>query len=251
MPTWPTCGRSLLARLTEQRTHEAEHKLHDDAIEAVIAGATIAYPPQAVDDTVDDMMHDLQHRVQDIGYSLEDYLRLQSTSAEQYRTQIRPAAEQRLKGRLVLAELARREDITVSPDETQAEFDRLLGSAQEPAQADALRKVLESGEGRLVLRQDVLTEKTLARLTAIVSGQAPALAEAPAAEEPAAEAAEAELRPLSRQRQPSSRRACGGETLAAAEPAVVKAEPAAVPTAAETAAPDKPVVTKADAAPAA
>ncbi len=174
----------LLESLTKRRTAEAENKFNDDAIAAVIAGATIAFPPQAVDDTVHDMVHDLEHRVQEIGYTLEDYLRLQSMTREQYEQQARPSAEQRLKGRLVLGELAKREGLIVSAEEAQVEFDRLISQAEEPAHADELRKLFGSDAGQAMIRQDVLTEKTLARLRDIVTGKAPV--EEPAAEEPVA-----------------------------------------------------------------
>ncbi|MCX6027804.1 MAG: trigger factor [Chloroflexi bacterium] len=143
----------LLESLTKRRTADAENKFNEDAIAAVIAGATIAFPPQAVDDTVHDMVHDLEHRVQEIGYTLEDYLRLQSMTREQYEQQARPSAEQRLKGRLVLGELAKREGLTVSAEEAQAEFDRLIGQAEEPAHADELRKLFGSDAGQAMIRQ--------------------------------------------------------------------------------------------------
>jgi trigger factor len=173
----------LLDSMTRRRTAEAENKLNDEAIAAMIAGATIVFPPQAVDDTVHDMMHDLEHRAQEVGYSLDDYLRLQSMTREQYEQQMRPAGENRLKARLVLTELAKREGLTVSNEEIQIEADRLVSQPQEPGQAEQLRQFIGSDDGQVMIRQDLLTAKTLARLRAIVTGQAPDL---PAAEEPVA-----------------------------------------------------------------
>ncbi len=165
----------LLDGLTKQRTTEAENKLHDAAIDALVEKATIAYPPQAVDAQVEGLEHDLGHRLQEIGYSLQDYFRLQGKTVEQYRVEIRPGAEKRLKGQLILAEFARREGLQVSAEETQAEYERVLSRAQTPEQVESLQKLFDNDAGRFMLRQDVLTEKTLARLRAVVTGQAPEL----------------------------------------------------------------------------
>ncbi len=165
----------LLESMTKRRTAEAENRFNDNAISAVIAQASISYPPDAVNDSVHDMVHDLEHRIEGSGYKLEDYLRLQGLTTEKYEQQIRPVAEQRLKGRLVLGALAIREQMTVSDEEAQAECDRLIGQAEEPAQADQLRELFSSDAGQAMIRSNVLTEKTLARLRAIVTGQAPEL----------------------------------------------------------------------------
>lgn len=161
----------LLQQLTEQRTAQARERLNQQAIEALIERATIVYPAQAVEDTLDEIVRDTEFRVKEAGYTLEDYLRLQGTTLEQYREQMRPVAEKRLKGRLVLQELARREGITVSSDETEWELARMLGEAPQEEQADSIRKIFRSEAGRFVISQDLLTDKTLARLRAIVTGQ--------------------------------------------------------------------------------
>ena len=75
-----------------------------------------------------------------------------------------------------MAELAKVEGITVSEEEKQAELDRLADQAETPENATALREVFGSEAGLRVIEADVRSEKTLARLRAIVTGQAPELA---------------------------------------------------------------------------
>jgi trigger factor len=178
----------LLERLTESRQAEAEGQLTDQAVQALIDGATIAYPPNAVDVEVDDALHDIEHRVNNSGYKLEDYLRLQGMTVQSYRQQLRPQAEQRFKGRLVLGELAQQEKIEVSADEIEAEVDRLVTLAGNDEEAQSTRDLFGSETGRAVIRQDQLTKKTLARLREIVTtsaatGPAPIPAEASPAQD--------------------------------------------------------------------
>lgn len=160
-----------LAELSKQRADAARAKLNDDAVEALVANATIAYPPPAVEDVVEEMVQDMKMRLSNIGYTLEDSLRLQGKTLDAYHKELHPLAERRLKGRLALAELAVREAITVSPEETQAELDRMIEDAGGPEAGQSLREVFSSENGLRIIRQDVLTDKTLARLRDIVTGQ--------------------------------------------------------------------------------
>ena len=181
----------LLERMTERAQAEATEKLNDEAVEALVTGATIVYPPNAVEAEVDSAMHDIEHRVGDAGYKLEDYLRLQGMTVQTYRDRLRPQAEQRLKGRLALAELAEQEKIEVSPEEIEAELDRVVGLVGDSEEAASTREVFGSETGRVVIRQDQLTKKTLARLREIVTtSPVPAPVEASETDESAAEAAE-------------------------------------------------------------
>jgi len=168
----------LLASLTQQRTAEAEERLTNAAIQAMVEKATIAYPPLAIKEMTDELVSDLESQVKSSGRSLEEYLRLQGLTVEVYRTRIQPLAEQRLKTRLALFEFADREGLTVEQDEIAAGADQAVAAAAD--QADATRQYLGSDAGRRALASELLTRKTLARLRAIVTGQV-AEAEAPAA----------------------------------------------------------------------
>jgi trigger factor len=174
-----------LTELQEVQANEARTQLNNKAVEALIANATINYPPVALDMMTQEMLRDMEVRFQNIGYTLQDSLRLQGKTIEGYRQELRPLAEQRLKGRLALEELAEREGITVTAEEEQAEVDRMLGQVtDENESAQQLRETI-NGEGmRAMMRDDLLTSKTIERLRAIVTGQA---GEAPAAETEAAQ----------------------------------------------------------------
>lgn len=180
--------------LLRQRTAEAENKLNDAALEAVVAQAHLVYPPAAVTETVDEMLEEVRRNLGRSGYSLEDFVRLQGMTLDDYREKLNPQAVKRLEGRLVLGKLTQVEHIQATPEEMAAELERLAPAGSEDASARSFREALESDAGQLMIRQDVLTEKSLARLRAIVTGQVPELSAEPEAvtgSEAAAEAAPA------------------------------------------------------------
>ncbi len=162
----------MLARLTQLRTAEAEERLNNEAIKALLEKATITYPPPAVDRVLDEMIEDVKSEAEERGYRLEEYLRLQGLTVEQYRAQLRPRAEQRLRIGLALGELARIEQISVSEEENQAELERIVNSATDREEGKRTRELLDTKEGRRFITEDLLTKKTLARLREIVTGRA-------------------------------------------------------------------------------
>ena len=218
-------------RLLQQRTAEAQNKLDEAALEAVIAKAHMSYPPAAVEDTLNDMVDEVRRNLKRSGYSLEDFVRLQGLTLDKYREKLRGQAEKRLQGRLVLGELASVEKLDVAPDEIQAEIERTMPAGEG---TEKLREAFETDFGRAVVRQDVLTDKALARLREIVTGRAPALPPetAETGEQPAAEAASPE--PAAEAAQPTEQPAA---EAASPEPAAEAAQPAEQP-AAEAASPE-------------
>ncbi len=177
-----------LAELKEAGERRAESELVDVAVNALVEQATFGYPPVAIEREVNDILLDLQRRVTGAGYSLEDFLRLQGTSIEKYRAQVRPAAENRLKAQLAMNKLAEAEKIEVSTEENQAELQRLLDTTENEEQAEAMREVFGSEQGLHLLYHDVMNRKTIERLREIVTGVAPAAPEAVKTEETAVEA---------------------------------------------------------------
>jgi trigger factor len=180
--------------LARQRAADAQEEFDGKAMDALVEGATFGYPAAAVDDMIHEMLNDFEMRVSQIGYTLQDFLRLQGKTVEGYHEELQPAAERRLKGRLALAELAKAEGITVAPEESQAELDRLVGSTVDENRARSVRETLTSESGQWLINRDLSTRKALARLREIAAGPAlEAGAEAPAvtgettpgAEEPA------------------------------------------------------------------
>lgn len=164
-----------LAELKAEADERARNEHADAAVQALIDGASLAYPPGAVDRMVDDMLRDLQVRLGGSGYSIEDFLRLQGTSVERYREQIRPAAERRLQGQLVLQKLGEVEQIEVASEESSAELERMVSEATSEDQAQMIREVFGSEQGQHIIYHDLENAKILARLREIVTGAAPEL----------------------------------------------------------------------------
>lgn len=171
--------------LQGQEEHAAQHRYEDAAVNKLTELARICYPAVMLEQELDRMLDELDGRIrreQNVG--LDDYLKMTQQSKDEWRKNLRPAAERRLKQSLALSELARQEKLTVADEEIEAQERMLMSTlGDNPA---AVRSLLSTPQGRAVLLRDVITGKSVARLVAIAKGEAPELpADEPANASPA------------------------------------------------------------------
>ena len=86
---------------------------------------------------------------------------------EELLEELKPAARERVVRSLVITEIKDREGIEITPEEIEAELDRLAASGGEKSKN--LRQIFESDAGRRSLEGSLLTRKTLKRLEEIVT----------------------------------------------------------------------------------
>jgi trigger factor len=146
----------------------------DKVLQAMVEqAAKIDYPLQAVERESDRALSRMERDLESAGVKLDRYLQILGKTRETYKAEFRPAAEARLKKRLVLIEVVRQEGLDVTADELEAEIARLTERLGEDSQE--LREALASPEGRLSVADDLLTTKAQWRVIAIGKGEAPPL----------------------------------------------------------------------------
>jgi trigger factor len=112
---------------------------------------------------------DLQRRLQWVG-----------KSEEELRAEVREEAEEKVRRSLTLTEFAEAEHVDVTPKDIEAEIDRMAEGASEE-QAQQLKLVFGTDNGREVIRRSLFTRKALDRLVEIASAEAETAPKAPAA----------------------------------------------------------------------
>jgi trigger factor len=173
-----------LRRALEQ---EAEHRYHDQILEALVERAQIEYPPVLVERETERLLREqtggaagrdaerpgAAHRE-----DLERYLQQAGKSEEELRAELQPMAENRVRQSLVLSQVVEAENIEVTNDEAEAEISRMTAGAG--SQGEEMRRFLSSDSAKESLRRSLVTKKTLERLVQIAStdGAAPEEAQA-------------------------------------------------------------------------
>ena len=108
-------------------------ELREKALQAVIDQATITIHPLLVQEEVNEILHQFSHMLEQQRMSMDQYLMMMRKSAEEYKKELEPDAENRVKRELVLDALANQEAISVEPEELDAIF-RAYAQAGQPLQ---------------------------------------------------------------------------------------------------------------------
>lgn len=170
-PTLAALRENIRKGLEAQREMEMRSRHLDQVIEALVKGAELVkYPPILLEQEIDSLLSAQERQLSARNIKLDDYLKLNQMTREQYREQLRPQAEQRLVRNLLLSAVAEAENISVTPEEITAEIERMLQSLDRAVRSEYAR-LLNTPVGRQLVTNDLLTQKTLDRLLAIARGE--------------------------------------------------------------------------------
>lgn len=131
---------ALRAAITENMTAraaaESRNRLEQQSLEALCDAATVNASSLLYERELEAMEAERERLLRQQGLDLLTYLRYIGKTPEQFREEMRPGAERRLLGGLVLRKLAEAEDIEVSDADVQSEVDRMLSSSTPDADAE-------------------------------------------------------------------------------------------------------------------
>ena len=177
----------LERQVKERREQNAQRAFEEAVLEKLGEDLEVELPEAMVDYRVDRAVDDYRYRIESQGMRFDQYLSMMGMNLADMRKNFVPGATRQIKVELALEEVAKAENLEVTPEEVEAEYDRLAKEYRmEPEQVkDAVNEE--------DLKHDVLFEKARKIVfdSAVVGEpeEAPA-EEAPAEETPAEEAAE-------------------------------------------------------------
>ncbi len=151
----------LREKLTENMQASAEresrNKLESDVMEAVIDQSKIEFPPLFTEQEIERLASEQMMRMG--GIQLDDFLKYRGITREEFSDELRPTAEKRVRGSLVLGKVKEAESIEVADEEIDAEIEQTLQDMGE--QGEQLREMFNTPQGRESVRDRLLTRKTL------------------------------------------------------------------------------------------
>lgn len=109
-----------------EKEREQESKRRMSLIEKILEKAEAAIPGVLADQELDRMMMQLKNDIARAGLSFEDYLKHIKKEESDLRTEWMPDAEKRVKIELILAEIARKEDIKPDQETLEHELEHLM-----------------------------------------------------------------------------------------------------------------------------
>jgi trigger factor len=169
----------IRSELLNAAKRQADDRYGDECINALVKQATIEFAPQMIKAEVDELIERTERRLKDQQTTMEQYLEALGKTEEQYREELKPTAEIRLKRGLALNEIIKQENIAVSDEDVEQQIERL--AAVYGPQAKEARKALAQPRSRDGVKIDLLTQAGMKRLVAICKGEVDKPADEPVA----------------------------------------------------------------------
>jgi len=169
----------IRSELLSAAKRQTEDQYSDECIGALVKQATIEFAPQMIKSEVEELVERTERRIKQQKMTMQDYLEALGKTDEQYREELKPTAEIRLKRGLALSELVKRENLSVSDEEVEQQIDRM--AAVYGPQSKEARQALAQPQNRDGIKIDLLTQAGMKRLIAICKGEAVQPTEEPAA----------------------------------------------------------------------
>ena len=170
----------LREKTREQLNTQAEQAIRDELLEALgkdlLADATIDHPQNAVEMELDEMVQGMKAQVEQSGWEMADYLRLQGQTEDDLRNDFRDSAVTRFTTNLAIGQFLQQEKITISAEDVDAAVEKQLDAfSQDEELRASIRGFYQQGQGFEMISSQILMEKTVDRYSAILAGNAPDL----------------------------------------------------------------------------
>ena len=149
---------SVKADLEVKKLSDAKAAKQDAVIDKIIEDSKMDIPDAMLQTEQKNMINEFAQRMQAQGLTLQQYMQFSGMDNEKFMEQVKPQALSRIQSRLVLEEIAKAENITVTEEDYDAELKTM-------AEAYALEldkvKDMVGDEGRKQIEKDILVKKAL------------------------------------------------------------------------------------------
>ena len=146
------------AKLEKSKEAEAQRKFEDAVIDIAVENATVEVPACMINNQIENQIQDISYRLQSQGMPLEQYLQFTGMTMDALREQLKDSAEKAVKSQLVLAEIAKAENVEVSDEDVDAEFAKM--AEMYGMEVEKVKELM--GANLEALKADLKTQKTVA-----------------------------------------------------------------------------------------
>lgn len=144
-----------------EQQNKADREFESQLLQDISAKSTVAIPDVLVEDQIERLLQDLQQNLTYRGQTIAEFLETEGKTQEAYRKEVlKPQATERVKASLILAEVAEKEKLEVTPDELDARMESLIKEYKD----DQMQAELAKPEARRDVAARLLTDKTITLL---------------------------------------------------------------------------------------
>ncbi|MGZ9585162.1 trigger factor [Paenibacillus marinisediminis] len=149
----------LSKQIQDRKNREAEQAREAAVVEKVSENAEVEIPRSMIETEIQHMVKDLDNRLRMQGMDIDMFLTLSGQTIADLREQMQKEADKRVKNNLVLEQVAKEENLTVSDEELAEELEKMAQAYQRSA--EEIRTILEKNGNLENLREEALIHKTV------------------------------------------------------------------------------------------
>lgn len=158
--------KDIKTQLTAERQSQIDRDYEQALVEQIVAKSTVHVPEALLEEQIEAMLREQKQNILYRGQTWQEFLESEQQTEESYREKVvKPQADMRVKAGLVLAEIADKEKITVTPEEVSVRVQLLKGQYQDPQ----MQAELDKPENQRDIGGRLITEKTIEKLVASAS----------------------------------------------------------------------------------
>ncbi len=146
--------------VTREKQKQADTQYQNDLVNMIADKAKMNLPDVLVNEQLERLFQEFKQNLTYRGQTIEEFLKQEKKTEDEYKKELRPQAEQRVKIGLTLAEVSTEEGITVTPEELEMRLQLLKAQYQDPQ----MQAQLDDPRARQDLASQLITEKTVAKL---------------------------------------------------------------------------------------
>ncbi len=115
----------IRANAVKEKETGAKNAFEDALVDAAAANMTVNIPASMIEERMDGILNEYARYMANQGFKFEDYLSMIGTNVQSFRDTTRPTAEKQTRTELLLAAVAKAENIEITEDDLKAEYEKL------------------------------------------------------------------------------------------------------------------------------
>ena len=111
--------------ITKSRENQKRDHIKNEAVKVLYDEAIIDVPEVMIDHEVDTLLQRFEQQLSYSGMNLDEYLSAAQENIDDFRDTVRDDAERKVRSNLIVQEIARREGITATEEEVEAQLEKM------------------------------------------------------------------------------------------------------------------------------
>ncbi|MCF6460486.1 trigger factor [Clostridium sp. Cult3] len=154
--------QSIRERLEKEAKEKEKIEIENKTVEKLVELSEMDIPEVMIENQVENEIGEFDYRLRMQGLNIEQYLQLTNSTIDDFKDQVRPVAEKRVKADLVLESVAKAEKLEATEEDIEEELEKLAKEYNQE-NVDKFKEDMKKGDLEY-LKTGIIRDKTIGLL---------------------------------------------------------------------------------------